>query len=81
MRLLRDRAPSAERAGLCDAGGRIRGSNGHVSDIGGEVLSTAAPRQLADIDPMTLPKLIQGIRIGPKALTHDEAPGRNHLRT
>lgn len=81
MRFLRDRAPSAERPGLCDAGGKIRGSNGHVSGIAGEVLQSAALRQLADIDPTTLPKIIRGIRIGPWASTRDEVPSRNHLLT
>jgi len=59
VKLLRYGAVGAERPGLIDSDGRIRDLSGHVADISGSTLGRARLKELASIDPETLP-LVHG---------------------
>lgn len=65
MKLLRYGPPGGERPGLLDAAGRIRDLSGHVPDLRGEVLRPDRLRQLASLDPATLPLVDGAPRLGP----------------
>jgi 2,4-didehydro-3-deoxy-L-rhamnonate hydrolase len=68
MKLLRYGAKGAEKPGLLDQNGQVRDLSAHVSDIGGAALSPEGLKQLAALDPTSLP-LVPGtpqkdIRLG-----------------
>lgn len=64
MKLIRHGAIGAERPGLIDATGQRRDLSGVVPDIGGDMLSATALKQLAAIDPSTLPLIDTEVRLG-----------------
>ncbi|MPR08611.1 ureidoglycolate lyase [Microvirga tunisiensis] len=65
MKLLRYGFPGQEKPGLLDQNGNIRDLSGIVSDIAGDVLSSAGLERLRSIDPSTLPRVEGDPRIGP----------------
>jgi 2-keto-4-pentenoate hydratase/2-oxohepta-3-ene-1,7-dioic acid hydratase in catechol pathway len=65
MKLVRHGAAGAERPGIVAADGSIRDLTGLVPDIGGAVLSDAGMAMLRGIDPMSLPQVAPGTRLGP----------------
>jgi 2-keto-4-pentenoate hydratase/2-oxohepta-3-ene-1,7-dioic acid hydratase in catechol pathway len=65
MKLLRYGSPGQEKPGLLDQNGSIRDLSGIVSDITGDVLSSAGLERLHSIDPSTLPRVEGDPRIGP----------------
>ena len=65
MKLLRFGAAGKELPGMLDAAGNIRDLSGVISDINGETLSPRSLRDLAKIDPTTLPKVSGRKRLGP----------------
>lgn len=64
MKLLRHGKAGQERPGLLAADGTIRDLSAHISDIAGSVLSPRGLAALAGIDPMTLPEVASGTRLG-----------------
>ena len=65
MKLLRYGPPGQERPGLLDGQGRIRDLSSHLDDISGDRLSQSSLRDLAGIDPETLPVVEGNPRLGP----------------
>jgi len=65
MRLLRYGPKGQERPGLLDSQGRIRDLSGRIDDIDGKRLSPASLKELAAIDPETLPAVEGTPRLGP----------------
>ena len=65
MKLLRHGAVGAERPGILAADGSIRDLSGLVPDIGGAVLSDTGLAMLRGVDPMALPLVAAGTRLGP----------------
>jgi len=65
MKLLRYGEPGAERPGLLDQDGHVRDLSGVVDDIAGEALSPAGLARLAAIDPASLPRASDSVRLGP----------------
>ena len=65
MKLLRHGAVGAERPGILAADGSIRDLTGLVPDIGGAVLSDTGLAMLRGVDPMALPLVAAGTRLGP----------------
>jgi len=65
VKLLRYGDRGAEKPGLLDAGGTIRDLSGVIDDIHGAVLSDARLRQLAALDPASLPAVAGNPRLGP----------------
>ena len=65
MKLLRYGSLGQEKPGLLDQNGNIRDLSGIVSDIAGDVLSSAGLERLRSIDPSTLPRVEGDPRIGP----------------
>jgi len=59
VKLLRYGAVGAERPGLIDSDGRIRDLSGHVADISGTTLGREGLKELAAIDPDSLP-IVEG---------------------
>ena len=59
MKLLRYGAVGAERPGLIDSDGRIRDLSGHVADISRTTLGREGLKELAAIDPDSLP-IVEG---------------------
>ncbi|MEL7166669.1 MAG: fumarylacetoacetate hydrolase family protein [Pseudomonadota bacterium] len=59
MKLVRYGQSGVEKPGLIDASGRVRDLSGVVSDISGDALRPVSLKQLAGIDPETLP-LVDG---------------------
>ncbi|MGH6815202.1 MAG: fumarylacetoacetate hydrolase family protein [Hyphomicrobiaceae bacterium] len=64
MKLVRFGAPGAEKPGLIAQDGSIRDLSPHVGDIDGKTLAPAALDKLGKLDPMTLPAVPAGIRLG-----------------
>jgi 2-keto-4-pentenoate hydratase/2-oxohepta-3-ene-1,7-dioic acid hydratase in catechol pathway len=64
MKLVRFGAKGSERPGLVDGGGKIRDLSAHVPDITGETLSPECLAKLLKIDPMSLPLVADGVRLG-----------------
>jgi 2-keto-4-pentenoate hydratase/2-oxohepta-3-ene-1,7-dioic acid hydratase in catechol pathway len=64
MKLLRHGPAGAEKPALLDREGKVRDLSGVIADLGGAALSDASLKQLAAIDPKTLPEVSPG-RIGP----------------
>ena len=65
MKLLRHGQAGAERPGILAADGTARDLSGLVPDIGGAVLSDTGLAMLRGVDPMSLPKVADGTRLGP----------------
>jgi 2-keto-4-pentenoate hydratase/2-oxohepta-3-ene-1,7-dioic acid hydratase in catechol pathway len=65
MKLVRYGEAGHERPGLVDAEGRLRDLSAHVSDIAGSVLEPEGLARLAGLDPLSLPPVAGGPRIGP----------------
>jgi 2,4-diketo-3-deoxy-L-fuconate hydrolase len=64
MKLCRYGHARAEKPGLIDAAGALRDLSGHVEDIGPAQLDPARLKQLAAIDPATLPRVQGTPRLG-----------------
>ncbi len=72
MKLIRFGAHGAEKPGIVDRDGTIRDLSAHVPDFSGANLAPAALAKLAAIDPSSLPKAPEGVRLGPPvAGTHN----------
>lgn len=72
MKLVRFGAHGAEKPGIVDGDGTIRDLSAHVPDFSGANLAPAALAKLAAIDPSSLPKAPEGVRLGPPvAGTHN----------
>lgn len=72
MKLVRFGAHGAEKPGIVDRDGAIRDLSAHVPDFSGANLAPAALAKLAGIDPSSLPKAPDGVRLGPPvAGTHN----------
>lgn len=72
MKLVRFGAHGAEKPGIVDRDGNIRDLSAHVPDFSGANLAPAALAKLAAIDPSSLPKAPEGVRLGPPvAGTHN----------
>jgi 2-keto-4-pentenoate hydratase/2-oxohepta-3-ene-1,7-dioic acid hydratase in catechol pathway len=72
MKLVRFGAPGAEKPGILDRDGNVRDLSGHIPDLSGAHLAPAALAKLAAIDPASLPKAPEGVRLGPPvAGTHN----------
>jgi ureidoglycolate lyase len=65
MKLLRVGAKGAEKPALLHTDGTYRDLSGVVTDIAGSALSPEGLAKIRGIDPMTLPVLDSGLRIGP----------------
>ena len=65
MKLFRHGPSGAEKPGLIDASGGLRDLSGVVPDIAGAALGRDFMRQLAAIDPASLPPVPAGTRLGP----------------
>lgn len=65
MKLVRYGAAGAEKPGVLDAHGHVRGLSGHVDDIAPALLSPERLAALGDIDPNGLPRIEAGVRLGP----------------
>ena len=64
MKLLRHGPSGQERPGILDAEGKIRDLSGKIDDIDGDKLSPAKLKELAAIDPGTLPVIEGNPRLG-----------------
>jgi 2-keto-4-pentenoate hydratase/2-oxohepta-3-ene-1,7-dioic acid hydratase in catechol pathway len=65
MKLIRHGRPGAEQPGLIDASGTPRDLSGLVADLGPATLGPDSMARLAAIDPLTLPPVPSGTRLGP----------------
>lgn len=65
MKLLRYGVLGAEKPGLLDDNGKIRGLSEHVADIAGDTLLPAGLNILRELDPETLPLVSGAPRLGP----------------
>lgn len=65
MKLIRHGLPGAERPGLIDADGTARDLSGLVADIEPATLNPDSMARLAALDPLTLPPVPFGTRLGP----------------
>jgi ureidoglycolate lyase len=64
MKLLRFGPKGQEKPGLVDADGIIRDLSSVVDDIAGDVLGEVGLARLRSLDPATLPRAPEGVRIG-----------------
>jgi ureidoglycolate lyase len=64
MKLLRYGPKGQEKPGLVDADGVMRDLSSVVDDIAGDVLGDASLARLRGVDPSTLPRVPDGVRIG-----------------
>ena len=64
MKLLRHGPLGQEKPGILAADGTMRDLSAHVADIGGAALSDAGLADLAKLDPMSLPVVAEGTRLG-----------------
>lgn len=64
MKLVRFGDRGAERPGLVDADGHIRDLSGVISDIDGSTLAPDSLAALRKIDPVSLPQVAAGVRLG-----------------
>lgn len=65
MKLIRHGLPGAEKPGLIDPAGTPRDLSGLVADIHPATLGTDSMARLAALDPLTLPPVPSGTRLGP----------------
>jgi len=64
MKLLRHGPLGQEKPGILAKDGTMRDLSGHVADIGGAALTDAALAKLALVDPLSLPLVAAGTRLG-----------------
>lgn len=64
MKLLRFGPKGQEKPGLVDADGVIRDLSSIVDDIAGDVLGEAGLARLRSLDPASLPRVPEGVRLG-----------------
>jgi 2,4-diketo-3-deoxy-L-fuconate hydrolase len=69
MKLVRFGEAGKEKPGVLDKDGHIHDLSAHVKDISGDVLSDESLKRLSEIDPATLPRLPDGVRLGPPVAT------------
>lgn len=65
MKLARFGDPGAEKPGLIDSSGHIRDLSGVIPDLTGATLSPASLDRLRAVNPESLPKAPDGVRLGP----------------
>jgi 2,4-didehydro-3-deoxy-L-rhamnonate hydrolase len=65
MKLIRHGLPGAEKPGLIDPAGTPRDLSGLVADIHPATLGPNSMARLAALDPLTLPPVPSGTRLGP----------------
>ncbi|MBY3134410.1 fumarylacetoacetate hydrolase family protein [Rhizobium laguerreae] len=65
MKLLRYGQRGAEKPGILDKSGKVRGLSGQVDDIAGESLTAAGLAKIAAIDVGSLPVVAEPGRLGP----------------
>ena len=65
MKLLRIGPPGAERPALLHSDGSLRDLSTIVNDLAGDTLSPVALDRIRAVDPVTLPEMPAGDRIGP----------------
>jgi len=65
MKLCRFGNPGQEKPGLIDSAGSLRDLSGVIQELGPEQLSPASLRQLAQLDPQSLPAVTANPRLGP----------------
>lgn len=65
MKLLRFGEAGQEKPGLMGEDGIIRDLSGYVDDIGGAVLGDTELARLRGLDPASLPKVDDSVRVGP----------------
>jgi 2,4-diketo-3-deoxy-L-fuconate hydrolase len=69
MKLVRFGEAGKERPGVLDKDGHIRDLSAHVKDISGDVLSDDSLKRISEIDPASLPRLPDGVRLGAPVTT------------
>lgn len=69
MKLVRFGEAGKERPGLLDKNGHIRDLSGHVKDIAGDTLSDDSLKRIGEIDPASLPRMPDGVRLGAPVAT------------
>ncbi|ETR77060.1 2-hydroxyhepta-2,4-diene-1,7-dioate isomerase [Afipia sp. P52-10] len=69
MKLVRFGGVGQERPGILDKDGHIRDLSAHVKDISGEVLSEEGLQRIGAIDPLSLPRMPDGVRLGAPVAT------------
>ena len=69
MKLVRFGEAGKERPGLLDKDGHVRDLSSHVKDISGDVLSDESLARIAALDPTSLPRLPDGVRLGAPVAT------------
>ncbi len=65
MKLIRHGLPGAEKPGLIDSAGTLRDLSGLLADIHPATLGPDSMARLAALDPLTLPTVPAGTRLGP----------------
>ncbi|MCG8491824.1 MAG: fumarylacetoacetate hydrolase family protein [Sneathiellales bacterium] len=65
MKLLRVGPAGKEKPAVLDVDGNARDLGNHIDDITGAVLSDEKLAKIQKIDPASLPKIEEGIRVGP----------------
>jgi|SRR5882757_4365785 len=65
MKLCRFGNPGQEKPGLIDSAGSLRDLSGVIQELGPEQLAPASLRQLAQLDPQSLPAVTGNPRLGP----------------
>jgi 2,4-didehydro-3-deoxy-L-rhamnonate hydrolase len=69
MKLVRFGEIGKERPGILDKDGHVRDLSAHVKDISGETLSDDSLKRIGEIDPTSLPRLPDGVRLGAPVTT------------
>jgi 2,4-didehydro-3-deoxy-L-rhamnonate hydrolase len=69
MKLVRFGEAGKERPGVLDKDGHVRDLSAHVKDIAGDALSDDSLKRIAGIDPASLPRLPDGVRLGAPVAT------------
>jgi 2,4-didehydro-3-deoxy-L-rhamnonate hydrolase len=69
MKLVRFGEAGKEKPGVLDKDGHIHDLSAHVKDITGDVLSDESLKRISEIDPATLPRLPDGVRLGAPVAT------------
>src|SRR5438552_19184799 len=64
MKLVRYGNKGAEKPGLIDKSGQLRDLSGHIKDLDGAAYSPASLKELAAIDPASLPAVSGKPRLG-----------------
>lgn len=64
MKFVRFGPSGAEKPGLLDAEGHIRDLSGHLDDVTGAALLPGDVARLALLDPSSLPRVSEGVRLG-----------------